>query len=125
MTLTEQDKKKAYVAMIHDGVDCHYRDGQIWVDCYTSHEIANTSTTSVNVGDLTISHYLNRRFELAESYMKSENRLIKAIDEFSTKIDKQGLVVNERDDNHLKQLLSLYRNEYLDRNKQVLEVFND
>lgn len=125
MTLTEQDKKKAYVAMLHDGVDCHFRNGEIWVDCYTSHEIANTSTTSVNVGDLTISHYLNRRFELAESYMKSENRLIKAIDEFSTKIDKQGLLVNERDDNHLKQLLSLYRNEYVDRNKQLVEVFND
>lgn len=125
MTLTELDKKKAYVAMLHDGVDCHFRNGEIWVDCYTSHEIANTSTTSVNVGDLTISHYLNRRFELAESYMKSENRLIKAIDEFSTKIDKQGLLVNERDDNHLKQLLSLYRNEYVDRNKQLVEVFND
>lgn len=125
MTITELDKKVAYVAMLHDGVDCHFRDGEIWVDCYTSHEIANTSTTSVNVGDLTISHYLNRRFELAESYMESETRLIKAIDEFSTKIDKQGLLVNERDDNHLKQLLSLYRNEYVDRNKQVLEAFND
>tara|TARA_R100000654_G_scaffold2558_3_gene9475 strand:- start:220 stop:597 length:378 start_codon:yes stop_codon:yes gene_type:complete len=125
MSYTENDKKKAYVAMLHDGVDCHFRNGEIWVDCYTSHEIANTSTTSVNVGDLTISHYLNRRFELAKNYQTSMQRLLKAIDEFTAKIDEQGLVVNERDDNHLKQLLSLYRNEYVDRNKQIVEVYND
>lgn len=125
MTHTEQDIKKAYVAMLQDGIDCHFRDGKVWVDCYTSHEIANTSTTSLVVGDLTISHYLNRRFELADSYQKSMNRLLKAIDELTTKIDEQGLVVNERDDNHLKQLLSLYRNEYVDRNKQIAEVYND
>ena len=125
MTHTEQDIKKAYVAMLQDGIDCHFLDGKIWVDCYTSHKITNHSTTSVNVGDLTISHYLNRRFELAESYQESENRLIKAIDEFTTKIDEQGLVVNERDENHLRQLLSLYRNEYVDRNKQIAEVYND
>lgn len=125
MSYTEKDKKKAYVAMLHDGVDCHFRDGDIYVDCYTSHEIAKTSTTSVMVGDLTISHYLNNSYELAKSYQESENRLIKAIDEFTAKIDEQGLVVNERDDNHLKQLLSLYRNEYVDRNKQIVEVYND
>ena len=125
MTYTEQDIKNAYVAMVHDGIDCHFRNGKIWVECYTSHEIANTSTTSVNVGDLTISHYLNRRFELAESYQKSENRISEAITLFSDKIDKQGHIKNERDEEHLKRLLSIYRNEYLDRNQQILEVFND
>ena len=125
MSYTENDKKKAYVAMLHDGVDCHFWDGEIWVDCYTSHEIANTSTTQIVVGDSSISHYLKRRFELAVSYQESENRVSEAITLFSDKIDKQGAVVNERDENHLKQLLSLYRNEYLDRNKQILEVYND
>ena len=125
MSYTENEKKKAYVAMLHDGIDCQFRDGEIWVDCYTSHEIANTSTTQVVVGDLTISHYLNNSSELAKSYQESENRVSKAITLFSDKIDKQGAVVNEQDDNHLKQLLSLYRNEYLDRNQQILEVYND
>lgn len=125
MSYTEKDKKKAFVAMLRDGVDCHFYDGEIWVDCYTSHEIANTSTTQIVVGDSSISHYLNKSFELAVRYQESENRMYEAITVLSDKIDKQGAVVNEQDDNHLKQLLSLYRNEYLDRNQQILEVYND